>query len=109
MQAHIYVDSQNKLTNSMAVTAVNIYDSHVLCNLLHGTKCQLVTNAPEAKYFTYDHNRRNNLRTEKEYQINRNKSKTRSRLEHLFSIIKHQLINRKVCHNGLIKKHEYFS
>ncbi len=36
MKAHIGVDSQTRLIHSMAVTAANVHDSHVLEDLLHG-------------------------------------------------------------------------
>lgn len=36
MKAHIGIDSQNKLIHSVVVTSVNVHDSQVLGDLLHG-------------------------------------------------------------------------
>jgi transposase, IS5 family len=116
MKAHIGVDSQNKLIHSVVVTSANIHDSQVLGDLLHGDerrvygdsaytgqKVQLNKNAPEAKDFTHKRGRRNHPLTEKERQTNRNKSKIRPRVEHVFGIIKHQFGYRKVRYKGLAK------
>ena len=41
--------------------------------------------------------------TEKELQSNRNKSKIRPRVKHIFDVIKHQFGYRKVRYKGLAK------
>lgn len=116
MKAHIGVDSQNKLIHSVVVTSANIHDSQVLGDLFHGDerrvygdsaytgqKSQVKESAPEAKDFTHKRGRRNNPLTEKERQANRNKSKIRPRVEHLFGVIKNQFGYRKVRYKGLTK------
>ena len=41
MKAHIGVDSQTKLIHSVAATAANVHDSHVLPKLLHGQETRV--------------------------------------------------------------------
>ena len=41
MKAHIGVDNQTKLTHFVAVTPVNVHDSQVLEDLLHGNATRL--------------------------------------------------------------------
>ena len=116
MKAHIGVDSQNKLIHSVMVTSAGVHDSQVLGDLLHGDerrvygdsaytgqRNQLNMQAPEAKDFTHKRGRRNHPLTEKERKANRNKSKIRPRVEHVFGIIKHQFGYRKVRYKGLLK------
>lgn len=116
MKAHIGVDSQTQLIHSVVVTAANVHDSQVLGELLHGDerrvygdsaytgqKAQIKASAEQARDFTHKRGRRNHPLTEKERQSNRNKSKIRPRVEHLFGVIKHQFGYRKVRYKGLIK------
>lgn len=116
MKAHVGVDSQTKLIHSVVVTSANTHDSQVLGDLLHGNerrvygdsaytgqKTQIKANAEEAKDFTHKRGRRNHPLTEKERQSNRNKSKIRPRVEHIFGVIKHQFGYRKVRYKGLTK------
>lgn len=116
MKAHIGVDSQTKLIHSVVVTAANTHDSQVPGGLLHGNerrvyggsaytgqKMQIKERAKEAKDFTHKRGRRNHPLTEKERKANRNKSKTRLRVEHIFGVIKHQFGYRKARYKGLAK------
>lgn len=116
MKAHIGVDSQTKLIHSVMVTSANVHDSQVLSDLLHGNerrvygdsaytgqKAQIKARAKQAKDFTHQRGRRNHPLTDKERQSNRNKSKIRPRVEHLFGVIKHQFGYRKVRYKGLAK------
>nr|WP_045859521.1 IS5 family transposase [Teredinibacter purpureus] len=116
MKAHIGVDSQTKLIHSVRVTSANVHDSQVLGDLLHGEgrrvygdsaytgqKSQIKASAQHAKDFTHKRGRRNHPLTNKERQENRNKSKIRPRVEHLFGVIKHQFGFRKVRYKGLAK------
>ena len=68
-----------------------------------GQKEQIKASAKQAKDFTHKRGRRNHPLTDKERQANRNKSKIRPRVEHLFGIIKHQFGYRKVRYKGLAK------
>lgn len=116
MKAHIGIDSRSKLIHSVVVTSANVHDSQVLGDLLHGDesrvygdsaytgqKNQIKTHAAEAKDFTHKRGRRNHPLDEKARKANRNKSKIRPRVEHLFGIIKHQFGYRKVRYKGLAK------
>jgi len=116
MKAHIGVDSQTKLIHSVAVTSANVHDSQVLGDLLHGEErrvygdsaytgqsAQIKAKAEQAKDFTHKRGRRNHPLTIKERQANRNKSRVRPRVEHLFGVIKHQFGYRKVRYKGLAK------
>ena len=116
MKAHIGVDSQSKLIHSIVVTSANVHDSQVLSDLLHGEerrvygdsayigqKDQIRANAKQAKDFTHKRGHRNNPLTQKDRKSNRYKSTIRSRVEHLFGVIKQQFGYRKVRYKGLLK------
>ena len=116
MKAHIGVDSKTKLIHSIGVTAANVHDSQMLGDLLHGEetrvwgdsaytgqKAVLKECAPAAKDFTQKKSYRNRKLTEQEKSANRQKSKTRSRVEHIFGIMKRQFGYNKVRYRGLAK------
>ena len=116
MKAHIGVDSKTKLIHSIGVTAANVHDSQMLGDLLHGEetrvwgdsaytgqKAVLKECAPAAKDFTQKKSYRNRKLTEQEKSANRQKSKTRSRVEHIFGIMKRQFGYNKARYRGLAK------
>jgi IS5 family transposase len=116
MKAHIGVDSKTKLIHSVAATAANIHDSQLLEDLLHGEetrvwgdsayagqKTAIKQAAPQAKDFTQKKGSRYVELTEEDKSRNRNKSKVRSKVEHLFHILKYQFGFRKVRFRGLDK------
>jgi len=116
MKAHIGVDHQTKLIHSVAVTAANVHDSQVLGDLLHsdetrvwgdstyvGQKKLLYEQAPQAKDFTQKKGSRYRQLTEAEKSVNRYKSKIRSRIEHVFGVMKRQFGFTKVWYRGLDK------
>lgn len=116
MKAHIGVDSKTKLIHSVAVTPANSHDSQVLEDLLHGNetrlwgdsayagqKDKLHEHAPCAKGFTQKKGSRYRRLTEAEQSANRYKSKTRSRVEHVFGIMKRQFGFTRVRYRGLEK------
>ncbi|MCP4429959.1 MAG: IS5 family transposase [Gammaproteobacteria bacterium] len=116
MKAHIGVDNQTKLIHSVAVTAANVHDSQLLGDLLHGDethvwgdsayagqKQQLYEQAPNAKDFTQKKGSRYRKLTECEQSANRYKSKIRSRVEHVFGVMKCQFGFTKVRYRGLDK------
>jgi len=116
MKTHIGVDNQNKLIHSIAVTAANVHDSQVLDDLLHGDETHvwgdsayagqkklLYEAAPNAKDFTQKKGCRNRQLTEAEKSANRYKSKVRSRVEHVFGVMKRQFGFTKVRYRGLDK------
>jgi len=117
MKAHIGVDSKTKRIHSVAVTPANFHDSQVLEDLLHGDetrvwgdsayagqKEKLNEHAPQAKDFTQKKTSRYRQLTEAERSANRHKSKTRSRVEHVFGIMKRRFGFTKVRYRGLDKR-----
>jgi len=116
MKTHIGVDNQTKLIHSVAVTAANVHDSRLLGDLLHGDETHvwgdsayagqkklLYEKAPNAKDFTQKKGSRNRKLTEAERSANRYKSKVRSRVEHVFGVMKRQFGFSKVRYRGLDK------
>jgi len=116
MKAHIGVDNQTKLIHSVAVTAANVHDSQLLGDLLHGDETRvwgdsayagqkklLYEQAPQAKDLTQKKGSRYRKLTEAEQSANRYKSKVRSRVEHVFGVMKRQFGFTKVRYRGLDK------
>ncbi len=116
MKTHIGVDHQTKLIHSVAVTAANVHDSQLLGDLLHGNETHvwgdsaysgqkklLYEQAPNAKDFTQKKGSRYLKLTEAEQSANRYKSKIRSRVEHVFGVMKRQFGFTKVRYRGLEK------
>ena len=116
MKLHIGVDSQNGLTHHAVVTAANIHDKHPLPNLLHGNEQRVYGDsayasqkdlirsvAPKAKDFTNQRSRRAGVIDEAIRSKNRNKSKIRSRVEHVFGVVKRLWGFGKVRYRGLQK------
>lgn len=120
MKAHIGVDSKTKLIHSVAATAANVHDSQVLEDLLHGEETRvwgdsaytgqqavIQEKAPTAKDFTNKKGNRHHALTEVERAKNRNKSKVRAKVEHLFHVMKCQFGFTKVRYRGLEKNAHY--
>lgn len=116
MKTHIGVDSQTKLIHSVVVTPANVHDSQVLGDLLHGDESRvwgdsayagqtqvLKQAAPDAKDFTQKKGSRHRQLTAEERSANRHKSKIRSRVEHVFGVMKCQFGFNKVRYRGLDK------
>jgi IS5 family transposase len=116
MKLHIGVDSQTGLTHSAAVTAANVHDKHALEDLLHGEerrvygdsayasqKALIREHAPQAKDFTNQRTRKGGEIDEAERSRNRNKSKIRARVEHVFGVVKRLWGFSKVRYRGLEK------
>lgn len=98
------------------VTAANIHDKHLLGDLLHGEerrvygdsayasqKAIIPEYAPEAKDFINQRVKRHGLVDEAERRRNRNKSRIRARVEHVFAVTKRQWGFDKVRYRGLAK------
>ena len=117
MKLHIGVDSQSGLAHSAVVTPANVHDKHPLPDLLHGgeqrvygdrayaSQKELIhSKAPKAKDFT-------NCRTRKrgggvdeiKRSKNRNKSKIRVKVKHVFGVVKRLWGFAKVRYRGLAK------
>lgn len=116
MKMHIGVDSCTGLTHSAMVTAANVHDKHPLPELLHGdeqrvygdsayaSQKQLIgSKAPQAKDFTNQRARKGGEIDEAVRAKNRNKSKIRARVEHVFAVVKRLWGFNKVRYRGLAK------
>lgn len=117
MKLHIGVDSQTGLTHSAVVTAANVHDKHPLPELLHGAEQRvygdsayasqkelIVSKAPHAKDFTNERVRnRSGEVDEVKRSKNRNKSKVRARVEHVFGVVKRLWGFSKARYRGLAK------
>jgi IS5 family transposase len=111
------VDSRTGLTHSAVVTAANVHDKHALPDLLHGDeqrvygdsayasqKDLIASKAPKAKDFTNERVRnRSGEIDEVKRSKNRNKSKIRARVEHVFAVVKRLWGFGKVRYRGLTK------
>jgi IS5 family transposase len=116
MKLHIGIDSQSGLPQSAVVTSANIHDKHPLPDLLHGQerrvygdrayasqKALIHGKAPNAKDFTNQRTRKSGQIDEVARGKNRNKSKIRSRVEHVFGVVKRLWGCTKVRYRGLAK------
>jgi len=120
MKAHIGVDSRTKLIHSVVATSANVHDSVIIGDLLHGEetrvwgdsaytgKTKTITDqAPRARDFTQDKGSRHRKLTEAERARNRNKSRVRAKVEHVFGVMKGQFGFTKVRYKGLAKNGHY--
>lgn len=116
MKLHIGVDSQSGLAHSAVVTAANVHDKHPLPDLLHGherrvygdsayasQKGLIAQKAPKARDFTNQRSRHAGQIDEAVRAKNRNKSRVRARVEHVFAVIKRLWGFAKVRYRGLHK------
>jgi transposase, IS5 family len=116
MKAHVGVDSQTKMIHSVVATAANVADSTVLPELLHGDETRVWGDqayrgqtetiqqvAPQAKDCTHRRYRYKDAIDEGERERNRIKSKVRSRVEHVFGVLKVTFGFVKVRYRGLAK------
>lgn len=118
MKLHIGVDSQSGLAHSAVVTPANVHDKHPLPQLLHGRekrvygdsayasqKTLMHGKAPQAKDFTNERVRRRKDEAvdEAKRAKNRNKSKIRARVEHVFAVVKRLWGFTRVRYRGLTK------
>ena len=98
------------------VTAANVHDKHPLPDLLHGNeqrvygdsayasrKVLIQSKADKAKDFTNQRSRRNGIINEETRGKNRNKSRIRARVEHVFGVVKRLWGFSKVRYRGLQK------
>ncbi len=118
MKLHIGVDSQSGLAHRAMVTAANVHDKHALPQLVHGQERRVYgdsayqsqqdlihAKAPQAKDFTNERVRR---RKDEPADVvkqrkNRNKSRIRARVEHVFAVVKRLWGFAKVRYRGLAK------
>ena len=116
MKLHIGVDAQTGLVHSAVVTPANVHDKHPLPALLHGQETSvwgdsayasqpdlIASKAPRARDLTNQRVRKGSLSPDLDRQINRLKSQVRSRVEHMFAVVKRQWGFNKVRYRGLAK------
>ena len=116
MKAHVGVDSQTKIIHSAVVTAANLADAKVLPHLLHGEETGFgairamsdrprssMQAAPRARDCTHRRYRYQGRIDEVERAKNRTKSSVRSKVEHVFQILKLKFGFVKVRYRGLQK------
>jgi len=101
MKAHVGVDSQSKMIHSAVVTAANQADAKVLPHLLHGEETEvwgdqgyvgqtavIAEVAPQARDSINRRCRYHGKLNVEEFLRNREKSKIRSKVEHVFQVLK---------------------
>ncbi|MBU0828031.1 MAG: IS5 family transposase [Gammaproteobacteria bacterium] len=116
MKLHIGVDSQTGLAHRAMVTAANVHDTHPMPDLLHGNEQRvygdsayasqmdlIASKAPRAKDFTNQRTRHAGEVDEVQRAKNRNKSRVRARVEHVFAVVKRLWGFTKVRYRGLHK------
>jgi transposase, IS5 family len=116
MKAHVGVDSKSKIIHTAVATAANVADVTVLPDLLHGEETRVWGDqayrgqtevihqcAPLAQDCTHRRYRYKNFIDEVERAKNRNKSSVRSKVEHVFAVMKLKFGFVKVRYRGLKK------
>jgi IS5 family transposase len=116
MKAHVGVDSKTKLIHTAAVTPANVADATVLPELLHGEETRvwgdqayrgqtdvIHQGAPRAQDCTHRRYRYKDHIDEVERAKNRTKSTIRSKVEHVFGVMKLKFGFVKVRYRGLAK------
>ena len=116
MKMHIGVDSRTGLAHSAVITAANVHDKHPLPDLLHGQEQHvwgdsayasqqelIASKAPAAVDWTNRRVRPGSPTEELERLVNRAKSRVRSRVEHVFAVVKRLWGFSKVRYRGLAK------
>ncbi len=120
MKAHIGVDAQTGTVHSLVTTPANVHDSHCIDGLLHG-KEQIVwgdsayfgkgrdiaKKAPHAEQKIHHRGVRGRKLTEEDKLGNRELSRIRVRVEHVFGTVKNIFGFVKVRYKGLAKNTNY--
>jgi IS5 family transposase len=116
MKAHVGVDSKTKLIHTVVATAAHVADATVLPALLHGDETRvwgdqayrgqtevIHRQAPQAQDCTHRRYRYKDCVDEVERAKNRAKSSVRSKVEHVFGVMKLKFGFVKVRYRGLKK------
>jgi transposase, IS5 family len=116
MKAHVGVDSKTKLIHTAVVTPAHVADASVLPELLHGEETRvwgdqayrgqahvIHESAPRAQDCTHRRYRYKEWIDEVERAKNRTKSTVRSKVEHVFGVMKLKFGFVKVRYRGLAK------
>ncbi len=118
LKAHIGVDAKQGTVHSLATTAANVADCHMLPELLHGEERKVWGDggyqgqtkaiqevAPKAQDMTCKRTRYKNRVDQLQKIKNRSKSSVRAKVEHPFRILKRIFGFDKVRYRGLAKNH----
>ena len=122
MKAHVGVDSKTKIIHTAVATLAHVADSRVLPDLLHGEETRVWGDqayrgqteviqecAPRAQDHTHRRYRYKNGIDEEERAKNRTKSSVRSKVEHVFQVMKLKFGFVKLRYRGLKKNaHQLF-
>jgi transposase, IS5 family len=116
MKAHVGVDSKEGIVHSAEATAANIADSKMLPELLHGKERKvwgdaayqgqgekMRVKAPHAQDMTSRRARYRQVVDELQRRKNRTKAQVRSKVEHVFRVMKRQFGFDRVRYRGLAK------
>jgi len=116
MKAHVGVDSKTKLIHTALVTPAHVADATVLPELLHGEETRVWGDqayrgqsevihecAPRAQDCTHRRYRYKDRIDEEERAKTRTKSTVRSKVEHVFGVMKLKFGFVKVRYRGLVK------
>jgi len=118
LKAHIGVDAKQGTVHSLATTAANVADCHMLPELLHGEERKVWGDggyqgqtkaiqevAPKAQDMTCKRTRYKNRVDQLQKIKNRSKLSVRAKVEHPFRILKRIFGFDKVRYRGLAKNH----
>lgn len=116
MKGHVGVDSKEGIVHSAEATAANIADSKMLPELLHGDQRKIWgdaayqghgdkmrAKAPHAQDMTSRRARYKQIVDELQRRKNRTKAQVRSKVEHVFRVMKRQFGFDRVRYKGLAK------
>ena len=116
MKIHVGVDRESKTVHSLVTTPANVHDSRMVEDLLHGKESavfgdsaymgktkEIKKKAPLAVALTQTRGTKNRKLTEEDRESNRLLSKTRSRVEHIFLVVKRIFGFSRVRYKGLSK------
>ena len=121
MKAHVGAESKTKIIHTAVATAADVADSAVLPDLLHGEETRVWVDqayrgqsevirecAPRAQDCTHRRYRYKDRIGEVERAKNRTKSRVRSRVEHVFGVMKLKFGLVKLRYRGLKKNANQF-
>jgi IS5 family transposase len=118
LKAHIGVDAKEGHVHSVATSAANVSDVHMLPELLHGAERKVWGDggyqgqteaireaAPHAQDMTCKRTKFKHGVDELQKKKNKSKSSVRSKVEHVFRIVKRVFGFDKVRYRGIAKNH----
>jgi IS5 family transposase len=116
MKLHVGTDAVHGMAHSAVVTTAKVHDSQVMAELLHGAETAIYGDRAyinDTKQQAYEasgrdwcvqrRSRRQAPLSEHDRQWNRQQSKVRAKVEHIFQVIKQLWGHRRVRYRGLAK------